>query len=289
MSEVRAAGGVVLDDRDGVAHVLVVHRPRYDDWSLPKGKLEDGEDFEEAAVRELLEETGVRARLGPLLTPTHYTDRFGDPKVVQWWAMTPVAIDAREPDDEVDEVRWLPVGDADAVLTHEADRELVRQATKAAGARTILVVRHALAGDRGAWTGDDRVRPLDDRGITQAAALVDQLADWDVRRIVSSAYTRCDQTVQPLAAARQLEVEHHEAVVEGAPRQAATDLLATAETGTVLCSHGDVIGDLVTHLAAGDDRLDGQRLRWRKASTWVLNLDDANRVVRARLLEPPTA
>ncbi len=289
MTEVRAAGGVVLDNRDGVAHVLVVHRPRYDDWSLPKGKLEDGEDFEEAAVRELHEETGVRARLGPALTSTHYVDRFGQPKVVRWWAMSPTAIEARRPDDEVDEVRWLPVDDAAAVLTHDADRALVQEATKGAGARTILVVRHALAGDRDAWQDDDRIRPLDARGRSQADDLVDVLDPWDVRRIVSSAYVRCDQTVQPLAAARALDVEHHEGVAEGAPRQATLELLASVETGTVLCSHGDVIGDLVTHLADEDGRLDGIRLRWRKASTWVLTLDDRNRVTRARLLAPPSA
>lgn len=288
MSEVRAAGGVVLDNRDGVTHVLVVHRPRYDDWSLPKGKLEDDEDFEEAAVRELHEETGVHARLGPALTPTHYVDRFGSPKVVRWWAMTPIEVETRRPDDEVDEVRWLPVDDAATVLTHDADRALVQEAMKGAGGRTILVVRHALAGDRGAWQDDDRVRPLDGRGVVQADALVDQLDRWDVRRIISSAYVRCDQTVQPLAAARGLEVEHHDAVAEGAPSQSTLELLASVETGTVLCSHGDVIGDLVTHLADGADHLDGHRLRWRKASTWALTLDDRNAVVRARLLAPPT-
>ncbi len=122
MPEVRAAGGVVVRD-DGT--VLVVHRPRYDDWSLPKGKLESGESWEEAALREVLEESGVGARLLRELDDDHYIDRKGRPKRVRWWLMQPVAIDAREPDDEVDEVRWVPLAEADALLSYAHDRSLV--------------------------------------------------------------------------------------------------------------------------------------------------------------------
>jgi 8-oxo-dGTP diphosphatase len=120
--EVRAAGGVVLRD-DGA--VLVVHRPRYDDWSLPKGKLESGESWEEAALREVLEESGVGARLLRELDDDHYVDRKGRPKRVRWWLMQAVAIDAREPDGEVDEVRWVPLAEADALLSYAHDRSLV--------------------------------------------------------------------------------------------------------------------------------------------------------------------
>jgi 8-oxo-dGTP diphosphatase len=119
--EVRAAGGVVV--RDGA--VLVVHRPRYDDWSLPKGKLEDGESWEEAALREVREETGVGGRLVRELDDDHYTDRKGRPKRVRWWLMQPVALDLREPDHEVDEVRWVPLADAQALLSYAHDRALV--------------------------------------------------------------------------------------------------------------------------------------------------------------------
>ena len=109
--------------RDG--EVLVVHRPRYDDWSLPKGKLERGESWEEAALREVLEETGVGGRLLRELDGDSYTDRKGRPKQVRWWLMQPVAIDAREPDDEVDEVRWVPLDEAEALLSYAHDRALV--------------------------------------------------------------------------------------------------------------------------------------------------------------------
>ena len=119
--QVRAAGGVVV--RDG--QVLVVHRPRYDDWSLPKGKLEDGESWEAAALREVEEETGVAGRLLAELDDDHYTDRKGRPKRVRWWHMAPVAEGLRDPDDEVDEVRWVSLADALDLLTYAHERRLV--------------------------------------------------------------------------------------------------------------------------------------------------------------------
>lgn len=117
---VEAAGGVV--ERDGL--IVLVHRPRYDDWSLPKGKLDAGETFERAAVREIEEETGLRCTLGAELDPARYTDKRGRSKLVRYWRMTVVG-GAFEPNDEVDEIRWLTPGDAAALLTYEHDRVLV--------------------------------------------------------------------------------------------------------------------------------------------------------------------
>ena len=125
-SHVRAAGGVVTrESADGSVEVLVVHRPRYDDWSLPKGKLDPGESFEDAAVREVEEETAVRPRLGQELATIRYTDRHGRPKVVRYWQMTVATTGAFTPNDEVDEIRWVPVGEAAGLLTYDADRQLV--------------------------------------------------------------------------------------------------------------------------------------------------------------------
>jgi 8-oxo-dGTP pyrophosphatase MutT (NUDIX family) len=123
---VQAAGGVVTRTaRDGTLEVLVVHRPRYDDWSLPKGKLEAGESFEDAARREIEEETGVRVELGEPLPTTDYVDRHGRPKVVHYWRMTPVGQTAREPNDEVDETRWVKAAEAGTLLSYDHDRRLV--------------------------------------------------------------------------------------------------------------------------------------------------------------------
>ena len=118
--EIRAAGGVVL--RDG--RVAVVHRPKYDDWSLPKGKLDPGESWEEAALREVREECGLACRLEDELEPAHYLSN-GRPKTVRWWRMT-VVHDESETDDEVDELRWLTPGEAVSTLSYDHDRQLVR-------------------------------------------------------------------------------------------------------------------------------------------------------------------
>jgi 8-oxo-dGTP diphosphatase len=123
--EVAAAGGVVLRDGTGGKQVAVVHRPRYDDWSLPKGKLEAGEDWSDAALREVEEETGLRCELGPELAPARYRDRKGRDKLVRWWLMRP--LEGRfAATDEVDELRWLDPGAALALLDYDHDRELVR-------------------------------------------------------------------------------------------------------------------------------------------------------------------
>ena len=119
--EVAAAGGVVL--RDG--EIAVVHRPRYDDWSLPKGKLDPGEGWEEAAVREVEEETGLRCELGAELAPARYRDRKGRDKLVRWWLMRPLEGEFTAT-DEVDELRWLDLEAALELLDYDHDRELVQ-------------------------------------------------------------------------------------------------------------------------------------------------------------------
>jgi 8-oxo-dGTP diphosphatase len=122
---VRAAGGVVWRSRAGTIEVVVVHRPRYDDWSLPKGKCDTGERDEDAARREVLEETGLACELGPELATSRYVDGRGRDKVVRYWAMT-VRDGSFQANDEVDETRWLPVDEVAAVLTYARDHPVVR-------------------------------------------------------------------------------------------------------------------------------------------------------------------
>jgi len=125
--EVQAAGGVLV--RDGM--VALVHRPKYEDWTLPKGKLDPGESFEQAALREVEEETGLVCRLGAELSPTRYTDQKGRPKIVRWWAMEVAEDVPFEPNAEVDELRWLEPAEAAEALTYERDRVLVEEAVEA--------------------------------------------------------------------------------------------------------------------------------------------------------------
>jgi 8-oxo-dGTP diphosphatase len=123
---IEAAGGVVMRKGPQETEIAVVHRPRYDDWSFPKGKLDPGETFEEAALREVREETGLICRLGPELAFAHYEDNEGRPKVVRYWLMAVIEDPGFSPSDEVDELRWMTPAAAPDLLTYSRDRKLVR-------------------------------------------------------------------------------------------------------------------------------------------------------------------
>lgn len=150
----------------------------------------------------------------------------------------------------------------------------------------IYLVRHAKAGDRAGWDGDDRVRPLIPAGQRQARALCDVLDDARFTRIVSSPYVRCLETVVPLAGRHLVPIEPHDALAEAAPLDETLALIAEcAAEGAVLCSHGDVIPDLLAHLAATTDLDLGADPRCAKGSTWVLDTD-ADGTVRSATYRP---
>ena len=208
-----AAGGVVWRHRASPSsesggnrrvEVLLAHRPRYDDWTFPKGKPEPGEDLAVTAVREIAEETGLRVRLGHPLPDTSYRIADGR-KVVSYWAARTVGPEAEfTSNDEVDEIRWLRIGDARQLLTYEHDVELLDafaglRESKAHRTRTLIVLRHAKAESRDGWMRDDLDRPLNDTGTSQAADLPPILTAYGVRRVVSSPALRCTQTVEPFA------------------------------------------------------------------------------------------
>ena len=129
-AEVHAAGGIVVRSGAGGVEVAVVHRPKYDDWTLPKGKLDPGESFEEAALREVEEETSLACRLGPELSATRYRDHKDRSKIVRWWAMEVNEEIPFEPNDEVDELRWLAPKKAAKLLTYPRDAELAQEVAK---------------------------------------------------------------------------------------------------------------------------------------------------------------
>lgn len=240
----RAAGGVVARRRPlGELEVLLVHRPRYDDWSLPKGKNEPGESDEDCALREVEEEAGILCSLGEELGVTSYMDGRGRDKTVRYFAMRPLA-GRFHPHAEVDEIAWLPQAEARRRLTYGRDFDLVGRAI--AFAPPLYLHRHASAGDRARWRGDDELRPLDERGREQARKLRGQLEAATIEHVASSPYVRCIQSVEPLADARRLRVEPRESLAEGATRAAAVGLARELDGhGAVLCSHGDVLERLL--------------------------------------------
>ena len=244
MTEVtRAAGGVVWKREDGRVEILLVHRPRHHDWSLPKGKAHEGEPDPVTAVREVEEETGLRCRLGGALGTSEY-EVEGRPKRVRYWAMRPVD-GAFAPSGEVDAVEWVELVRAARMLTYERDAVIVARFARAVEETPLLLVRHATAGKRVEWDGDDRLRPLDERGRRQAALLPEQLTRFDVTRILTSPYVRCVQTVEPLAAARGLEIEERDELAEGESDRASALAQDAHGESCVLCTHGDVLEALL--------------------------------------------
>jgi phosphohistidine phosphatase SixA/8-oxo-dGTP pyrophosphatase MutT (NUDIX family) len=282
-TEVRAAGGVVRRCVDGHVLTVIVHRPRYDDWTFPKGKLLDGESFEEAAIREVLEETGLECRIDDELPPLRYLDQAARPKVVRYWSM-----DAREgdlrPTDEVDEARWVTLDEARRMLSYDRDREVL-DALSTQGAPAYLI-RHAKAGDRATWTGDDLSRPLSKAGRRQAKALLHVLSGRIIERIVSSPAVRCVDTVGPLADQRGLPIEERDDLLEGASLSGLLGLLdELRSSGSVLCGHGDLIPAVVEHLE-GKGMVIGSDRGWKKGSVWALERV-AGLIVRASYIPPP--
>jgi 8-oxo-dGTP diphosphatase len=261
---------------------LLVHRPRYDDWTHPKGKLEAVESFEDAARREVLEETGWRCALGPELPSVTYDDASGRPKRVRFWAMRPDRDDGFMPGREVDEIRWVSAADAARILSYPRDVETLRAALVLD--TPLYVVRHAKAGSRRDWRGNDDDRPITAKGRRQAERLIEHLGLDGIRGVASSPSLRCIQTVAPLAGALSLPVERHDVLREDADPTAVLAFAAAAEGPIVLCTHGNIVEDLVLG-AAAERPLTGS-YGWKKGSTWVLERD-VGRPVGARYVPPP--
>ncbi|SFW91640.1 NUDIX hydrolase [Amycolatopsis australiensis] len=284
--EVRAAGAVLWRGDGGETEVALVHRPRYDDWSLPKGKLDAGETSAEAAVREVREETGFDAVLGRYLARTAYPvqARNGSgtvPKTVDYFSAEAVSGEFAA-NDEVDELRWLPPTAAEKLLTRPEDVRVLRAFCELPpSVTTVLLVRHAKAGKRDDWNGDDDLRPLSEAGQRQASALRRVLALFGPDRVLSAPRLRCVQTVHGIAEDLGTEVRHEPLLSEEGywpdPVLGVARLLAIASDGgtPVVCSQGGVIPDLVSALADRDGvelpSARGGVVPSKKGSFWVLS------------------
>lgn len=284
-----AAGAVLwrrcpTDSR--TVEIALVHRPRYDDWSLPKGKIDRGETPAVTAVREIAEETGLNCRLGRHLRTVDYPiPGHAERKQVDYWAaevtLGDLAAESVDvdfvPNDEVDVLRWLRPEQAVELLTYPLDHGVVQEFGRLpAQTTTLLLVRHAKAGTREGYRGDDRLRPLDRTGLAQAHALVPTLRAFGVTGVHSADRVRCVETVRPLADALGVELVVEPSLSEQAypldPDAAVERIRKIAAHSGVraVCSQGKVIPGLLDTLAESD----GLRLPPsgnRKASFWVLS------------------
>ncbi len=266
-TEVVAAGAVVTRRGPRGREVLLIHRPQYDDWSFPKGKVDPGEHVLGAAVREVAEETALAVRLGPALDRQHY-EVSGRPKVVHYWLASVTGDDDVSgwvPNGEVDEVAWVPWKQARDRLTYPYDRQTLAQARGLRRrSRAFVVLRHGNASPRKSWPEDDRRRPLAEEGRRQAEWLAPVLAAYDVTRLVTSGSTRCTQTLEPYAAASGLALdERDELSEEGATDRGVTGLvdeLLMQDAGVVVCTHRPVLPAVLDALGVEADKLEPSEL-----------------------------
>jgi 8-oxo-dGTP pyrophosphatase MutT (NUDIX family)/phosphohistidine phosphatase SixA len=269
------AGSDLTTDAAAV-EVAVIHRPRYDDWSLPKGKVDPGETEPVTAVREVYEETGYTAVLGRRLGSVSYDIPQGKKRVWYWTAQATGGDFA--PNAEVDKLIWLPVESAMDQLQYEYDRKVLRRFVKyPPDTKTVLIVRHATAGRRSRYKGDDRRRPLDKHGRAQAESLVGQLLSFGATTLYAADRVRCHQTIEPLAQELGVDIHNEPALTEEAytrdrkqTRNRVAEIAARAGT-PVICTQGKVIPDLISWWCERDN-VHPETTGNRKGSTWVLSL-----------------
>jgi 8-oxo-(d)GTP phosphatase len=273
---IHAAGGVVWRHGTTGVEIAIVHRPRYDDWSLPKGKLEPGERPLDAAVREIDEELGSQVAVSRRLGHVRYDVEAGR-KQVDFWLMRHCD-GAFRGDHEVDDARWLPLPEARAALSYDIERDVLDRCEPMPDSHVVLV-RHARAGKRAEWHGNDNDRPLDDVGRRQAQHLAHFLARFSPDRLYSAHPVRCVQTLRPLADALGCEITvdgtYSDAAYAAQPDTAVDAVVALAEPGcvTVVSSQGDAIPGLVERLAP-----EVESGTTKKGAAWVLGFRDGKPV-----------
>ena len=282
---IRAAGALLRRAAAGGDELALIHRIKYGDWTFPKGKLEPGEHVLEAAVREVAEETGVRVVLGRRISPIRY-DSDGRPKRVDYWAARPApgASTRFVPNSEVDDLEWLPAPAARRKLTYDHDAQLLAELMAGPPDTVpVILLRHASAGAKDSWAGDDLDRPLDADGAAVAERLAGLLSCYGSCRVISSAAERCLATVRPYArrAGAAITVEPGLTVSEPPAEPAAVMDLAAAIAAerqpTVLCAHRENLAPALTaicgYLGAGlPGGPDGAGLD--KGGFWVLHAAD---------------
>jgi 8-oxo-dGTP diphosphatase len=278
---IEAAGGVLWRHPPGGSlELALVHRPKYDDWSLPKGKLKRREHLLLGALREVEEETGAAVTLGRPLGEIRYL-KEGLPKRVRYWAMTYVGASktAVVSPEEIDGLHWLPPQDALKRLTWDRDvAPIERFLADLRPTWPLVIVRHGSAGDRAGWDGDDRLRPLDEIGEEQTRVMTGVLAGYDIKAVHSADVSRCVDTVAPFAAAIGVDVVEEPAMSEIGfdpdDLQGVDRVIELAASGvpTVVSSQRPVIPGLVAGVLTALGGAVPPDLSTRKGGFWVLHL-----------------
>jgi len=275
-----AAGAVPQRGLGSEREVLLVHRPAYDDWSLPKGKAHSDELLPTTAIREVGEESAVQLRLGANLTPQRYP--IGSAmKIVSWWVGVTLASGSHAPDSEVDKVRWMSPAEAEQTLTYCNERTVLAEAMALPDTTPLVIVRHAKALRRETWKKNDARRPLSNRGHQQLPYLTQILKPFGVRNLVSSSSTRCQETLAEYATLIKATIKTEPLLSEEQATDQAVGVYMTrlaravgaSGTPTVVCGHRPVIPAMLAPLGIPNHPL-------ATASCVIAHLDARGTVVR---------
>lgn len=259
-SAVIAAGALCWRERDGELELLIIHRPKYDDWSWPKGKQDAGESIPETALREVSEEVGLRVTLGVPLAVTTYPVKQGRKDVWYWAAEIAPGVRAHPDEGEVDQLAWVTPGKARSLLTNASDLEPLDRLLELYEAgdlrtRAVIVVRHAKAKPRSGWTRAEGDRPLAATGKRQAMAVGRLLEAWQPQRVVSSPWVRCMQTVAGYAKAHGLQIKDKKRLTEAEHERRPDKVAKLMESvldsshSTVVCTHRPVLSTVLETLS----------------------------------------
>lgn len=251
-STILAAGVLPWRENGRGLEVLIIHRPRYNDWSWPKGKLDDGETLPECATRETLEEIGLRVTLGLPLPSIHYTVGKGTSKEVWYWAAEATRLEPTPDGGEVDRTAWVTPDEARHLLSNDSDKEPL-DALVSAYERSILrtapfiVLRHAKAKPRSTWSRAEGERPLAATGRRQALSVAQLVAVWSPERLVSSPWRRCVETITPYVKKSRRNLKTITAFTEKSAKskpkrtRKETRALLDKRRSTLLCTHRPVL------------------------------------------------
>jgi 8-oxo-dGTP diphosphatase len=261
---VLAAGAVCWRLIDGKMHVLLIHRTVHGDITIPKGKVDPGESLPTTAVREIEEETGLAIALGLPLGISEYPMPNGKTKIVHYWAAevlpNHILNSTFVPNGEVAAIEWVTLKKARTYLSYQPDVEIIDAFAQlvnrgVTSTFALIALRHAKTTPPQEWKGPDATRPLTDRGVKQAAALVDTIGAWRPQRIVTSTAIRCITTVAPLSAATGVPFKRTDRISQDAWEDGTSDVRTSvgkrvrARKTAVLCSHGPVLPDILREIA----------------------------------------
>ena len=246
---IRAAGALLWrENHDRTIDIALIHRQKYDDWTLPKGKIEEGETALQCEYRELIEETGIKANFTRQLGSVEYEENGERKRVIFWAAHCGLDASTFVANEEVDQLRWLSFEESIELATYQSDREMIANfQSQEQRTDTLIILRHTKALERGDWDEPDSQRTLNELGFDQAQLLIKHLEPFAIEELYTSDYTLCVQTVTPLAHARGLSITAvpslNEETFEQDPMRAVAfaNALKQDEKNILICSHNPVI------------------------------------------------